>query len=186
MEGDTEAAQELPHILRIALDSSPKGDPDRKGRVTPFRPDATHREERVVAGDLRAMERSDQIFVWRPDLVVTTLEREAVVLDLNTKYFFSINASGWAIAQLFEQGASPADAVQACHAGAAPPSLDPEIHAFIAQLVEEGLIEPGQSLGDTPQVVFEGPWEHPAIEKHKEPLQQVMISAFDPTLPLAE
>jgi hypothetical protein len=31
-----------------------------------------------------------------------------------------------------------------------------------------------------------GGWRPPTIDKHREPLQRIVISAFDPTLPLAE
>ena len=37
----------------------------------------------------------------RPDVVATVLEDGAVLLDLETKYFYSVNPSGWAILQLF-------------------------------------------------------------------------------------
>ena len=47
---------------------------------------------------------SDAGLVLSAEVVATVLENEAVLLDLRTKYFYSVNASGWAIAQLFESG----------------------------------------------------------------------------------
>jgi hypothetical protein len=122
----------------------------------------------------------------RPDVVVTALEREAVLLDLKTKYFYSVNASGWAITQLFEGGASPAHAMEkAASWGARNGDLD-AASRFISRLVEEGLIHPGGTPLPSSEEEFTSPWSAPTIEKHKEPLQKIMVSAFDPTLPLAE
>lgn len=122
----------------------------------------------------------------RPDVVVTMLEREAVVLDLETKYFYSVNHPGWAIMQLFESGATRATARERSTAwGASNSDLD-EVNAFIERLASERLVIPGAADDIGSDVTFEGDWATPSIEKHKEPLQRVMVSAFDPTLPLAE
>lgn len=132
------------------------------------------------------MERSHQTFFLRPDIVVTTLESEAVLLDLETKYFFSINPSGWALGQIFEQGATMAQVSDACRAAEAPPSFHESIEAFVAELLDERLLTTGDPVDAPHRIEFGGPWEHPILTKHKEPLQQVVVSAFDPTLPLAE
>jgi hypothetical protein len=122
----------------------------------------------------------------RPDVVVTALEREAVLLDLKTKYFYSVNASGWAITQLFESGASRAHALEkAASWGARDGDLDAASN-FLSRLLDEGLIEPGGTALPSSDEEFTSAWSAPTIEKHKEPLQKIMVSAFDPTLPLAE
>lgn len=124
--------------------------------------------------------------ILRPDVVVTTLEHEAVLLDLETKYFYSVNHSGWAITQLFETGATRELAQERiAEWGAGSNDLD-AAYLFIDRLFSERLIAPGESQGPGPEVTFEGSWSRPTIEKHKQPLHQVMVSAFDPTLPLAE
>ncbi len=129
---------------------------------------------------------SDLAYDLRPDLVVTTLEHEAVVLDLETKFFFSINPSGWAIGELFETGATPAQALEACRQAEAPATIEAQVQGFIATLIDEGLLTPADHAAAEPRIQFAGPWEAPTVTKHREPLQQVVVSAFDPTLPLAE
>ena len=125
------------------------------------------------------------ILMLRPDVVATTLERGAVLLDLKTKYFYSLNQSGWAITQLFETGATRDDARGRCAEWGANGTLD-SVTNFIDRMAAEGLIAPTAEPDPAAEVNFTGEWTPPSVEKHKEPLQRVMISAFDPTLPLAE
>lgn len=129
---------------------------------------------------------ADQPLMLRPDVVVTTLENEAVLLDLDTKYFYSANLSGWAIAQLFEAGTSRARVAGWCRGGGATDEQQAAVAAFVQALVDERLIVPADASGPQAQVTFPDPWTPPTLEKYKEPLQRIMISAFDPTLPLAE
>jgi hypothetical protein len=128
---------------------------------------------------------SDKTLILRPDVVVTTLEGGAVLLDLKTKYFYSVNESGWAITQLFETGATRADVHARSTAWGANGTLD-SVTAFVERMVDEGLVTAGDHPAPPAESSFTGDWTPPAVEKHKEPLQRVMISAFDPTLPLAE
>ena len=129
---------------------------------------------------------STEILVLRPDVVVTTLEREAVLLDLETKYFYSVNHPGWAITQLFESGATRIEARDRAVAwGAGNGDLGP-ITEFIERLVTERLVTRAEERLPGEEVRFEGTWSAPTLQKHREPLQRVMVSAFDPTLPLAE
>ncbi len=126
------------------------------------------------------------VLTLRPDVVVTTLEREAVLLDLETKYFYSVNASGWAITQLFEAGATQTQVCERCRAwGADDPALA-AVAAFVERLISENLVHANGGATALADPTYEGAWSAPTLEKHKEPLQRVMISAFDPTLPLAE
>ncbi len=125
-------------------------------------------------------------FMLRPDVVVTTLESEAVLLDLETKYFYSTNLSGWAIAQLFERGATRAQVEEHCRGWAVTDEQRTVVAGFIQYLIAERLLAPAQSPRPQAAAVLPSQWEPPKIEKYKEPLQRIMISAFDPTLPLAE
>jgi hypothetical protein len=129
---------------------------------------------------------SSTVLTLRPDVVVTTLENEAVLLDLATKFFYSVNGSGWAVVQLFECGSTMDDVRSRCRAwGLSEEAVEGEVCGFVDRLVDEGLLTAGERLpaGD---VACPQPWSAPTLEKHKEPLQKIMISAFDPTLPLAE
>lgn len=127
----------------------------------------------------------DQTLILRPDVVVTTLEGGAVLLDLKTKYFYSVNQSGWAITQLFESGATPAEVRKRSAGWGADGGLD-SVTAFVDRMAAEGLLTSTTRPEPAAESSFTGDWTPPVVEKHKEPLQRVMISAFDPTLPLAE
>lgn len=133
-----------------------------------------------------AADLSTEILALRPDVVVTTLEHEAVLLDLETKYFYSVNRSGWAITQLFEGGATVAHARErAAQWGASNGGLE-AVDAFLEKLVAERLVAGASAAAFESEASFDGPWSAPLLDKHREPLQRVMVSAFDPTLPLAE
>src|SRR5687767_1548412 len=83
---------------------------------------------------------STEILVLRPDVVVTTLEREAVLLDLETKYFYSVNHPGWVITQLFESGATRIEARDRARAWGAGNGDIGAITEFIERLVTERLV----------------------------------------------
>lgn len=108
----------------------------------------------------------------------------AVLLDLDSKYFYVLNGTGWAITRLFESGASVDDARRAARGWGAPD--DASIETFVAQLREFDLLEPADSPEAEAEVPWIGPWTAPTIERQAEPLQNVMVTAFDPSIPLAE
>ncbi len=123
----------------------------------------------------------------RPDVVATVLEEGAVLLDLESKYFYSLNRSGWAIAQLLEQGATRAQVLARCAAWGMEPGQTAAVDGFLDALVTDRLVETGDHPEDGPDAAaFDGPWQVPSIERQREPLQRIMASAFDPSLPLAE
>jgi hypothetical protein len=121
----------------------------------------------------------------KPDVVVTVMDDGAVLLDIGTKYFYSVNATGWAIVQMLESGATSGEILAQCGRwnGAGD---DGQIAGFIETLVSENLLIEQSSAGSANAPEFAGKWCAPVIEKHKEPLQRIMVSAFDPSIPLAE
>lgn len=120
----------------------------------------------------------------RPDVVATVLEDGAVLLDLETKYFYELNASAWAVTQIFETGATPAQAEAVTRSWGAP---EGSARAVLEALVVEGLVADSSATEMTPDLPrYEGAWSEPRVAKQPEPLQRVMVSAFDPSLPLAE
>jgi hypothetical protein len=126
---------------------------------------------------------SSTALALRSDVVATVLDDGALLLDLETKYFFVLNPSAWALVQPFEQGATPAEVGAAALAVGLPDATFAEQVADA--LVREGLAEPC----DRPAAAAVTPpeaWTEPTIERQAEPLQKVMISAFDPSIPLAE
>jgi hypothetical protein len=129
---------------------------------------------------------SENILTLSSDVVVTVLEDGAVLLELQTKFFYSVNASGWAIVQMLENGASRQQVLDKCANWGAPADHTDGIHAFLDLFEKDCLVD--VASGDTMDITLslDGSWVMPTVDKHKEPLQKIMVSAFDPSLPLAE
>lgn len=134
-----------------------------------------------------AKEPQTESYEFRPDVVATVLEDGALLLDLETKYFYRLNETGWAIAQLFENGATLGDIASYARMLQAPASDQLAIDSLIDTLVRENLIVPydgpSHQADDRPR---DASWSTPTIERQAEPLQRVIISAFDPSVPLVE
>lgn len=122
----------------------------------------------------------------RPDVVATVLNEGAVMLDLESKFFFSANPSAWAIAEMFEVGATKDEVYKACEQWGATPEHKAAIDGIIQLMASEGLIKPAEGAGAGMATAGVKTWILPTLTKHQEPLQRVMVSAFDPGLPLAE
>lgn len=127
-----------------------------------------------------------EVMTLRSDVVSTVLDQGAILLDLETKYFYTVNTSGWAVLQMLEQGASRQQISAQCLAWGMPEAHQADLERFLNQLAGERLIEAGGDPGAPQSQMLEGSWRPPEIEKQKEPLQRIMASAFDPSLPLAE
>lgn len=128
----------------------------------------------------------DRRLILRPDVVSTVLQEGAVILDLRSKFFFSANASGWSIVQMFESGATRTEVLEACRRWGAGGVDEPAIEALIALLTAEQLVEPTESPSAPLGEMALAAWSVPTLVKHKEPLQRIMVSAFDPGIPMAE
>jgi hypothetical protein len=124
------------------------------------------------------------VFALRTTISAAVLDEGAVLLDLQSKYFYALNASAWAIAQLFESGATLETVEERTRAWGAPD--DGGVRDFVERLNEYGLVEPADGTSGTGEVVWTASWVPPSIERQAEPLQTVMVSAFDPSIPLAE
>jgi hypothetical protein len=123
------------------------------------------------------------LLTLRSTISVAALDDGAVLLDLESKYFYALNGSGWAIVQLFESNASVEQATQHARTWGAPGD---DVAAFLERLLAYDLLEPAAAPAVVPETTFSGPWSVPTIERQAEPLQNVMVSAFDPSIPLAE
>ncbi|HUP83128.1 MAG TPA: hypothetical protein VM284_02945 [Candidatus Limnocylindria bacterium] len=124
-------------------------------------------------------------FALRPDVVATILDHGALLLDLDSKYFYLLNPSGWAVTQLFEEGASLDHALGQVRAWGGNDGDVASVEEMVNRLRSERLIEPAavvqNATGTRPE-----PWEPVTFERQAEPLQKVIVSAFDPSIPLAE
>jgi hypothetical protein len=124
--------------------------------------------------------------ILRPDVVATVLDKGAVLLDLESKYFYSANAGAWAIIQMFENGAGFEQVSAQCRIWGASDEDMLAVQEVLETLQSERLLEeclPPHDQATTPSDIS---WSRPALEKHSEPLQKIMVSAFDPSIPLAE
>jgi hypothetical protein len=143
-------------------------------------------------GDVAVDDIGDRTYALRPDVVATVLDHGALLLDLESKYFYLLNPSGWAMTQLFETPTSIDDVVASCRAWGAPDGDIEGIRTTVDQMISERLLEPTPSNsavvnGHAPTNGMSGTdWEPVKMERQAEPLQRVIVSAFDPSIPLAE
>ena len=135
---------------------------------------------------MKELENDNRRWKLRPDVVVTVLNDGAVMLDLQTKFFFSVNASAWAITEMFEAGATQQEVREACARWGAVNGDHKVVDAMIGQMINEGLVKPAEVSTPPVQAAALAAWAAPTLLKHREPLQRIMVSAFDPGLPLAE
>jgi hypothetical protein len=128
---------------------------------------------------------SNGAYRLRDDVVATVLDYGALLLDLDSKYFYLLNPSGWAVAQLFEDGATFDHALERARAWGASDSDLAGVQTALDQMAAERLLEASDtsanSAGESPDS-----WEPMRFERQAEPLQKVIVSAFDPSIPLAE
>ena len=105
------------------------------------------------------MHRSDVYAVASKDIVFETFDGEAVVLDLSNGKYFGFSDSGSAVWQALSSGVGTPALIAAATIDAAG------LEAFVAQLVEFGLLAPSDA---TPQPL---PDDFPAVlAVAKEPL----------------
>jgi hypothetical protein len=132
------------------------------------------------------LQTDDRRWRLRPDVVSTVLSEGAVILDLRSKFFYSANPTAWAIAQMFETGATRSEIHLASRRWGAGHTNTRAIDDVIDRLIAEGLVEPTDAHTLPGVEVTVTGWVTPVLSKHLEPLQRIMVSAFDPGLPLAE
>jgi hypothetical protein len=124
-----------------------------------------------------------------PDVVCSPLDDGGVLFDLATKQYFALNASALAIWKYLEDGGS-IGAVEAALRSASAPA--PGVAEFARALVDHQLatvapagvspIEPQPA----PRPQLPRPWVAPSLSPHGRPLAQVILSPFDPTVPIPE
>lgn len=122
----------------------------------------------------------------RPDVVATVIEDGAVLLDLESKYFYSVNHSGWAIMQLFEAGTTREIVEAECRKWGAGANDARSISDFLNLVIGDNLVTPTDFPAADSAIALSYAWSPPTVEKAREPLQRIIKSPFDPTLPLAE
>jgi hypothetical protein len=124
-------------------------------------------------------------FALRADVVATILDHGALLLDLDSKYFYLLNPSGWAVTQLFEEGATVDHALDTARSWGASEADLGGVRAMVEQMRSERLIEPAAVVANVGGAA-PAEWQPVSLERQAEPLQKVIVSAFDPSIPLAE
>ncbi len=125
-------------------------------------------------------------FALRPHVVATVIDDGAVLLDLESKFFYRLNASAWSVTQLFETaGMTLADIQATCRLWGATDAEIKAVDTLIETMQHENLLEDSADRNEEP-VTFKGTWTTPTIERQAEPLHRLITSAFDPSIPLAE
>jgi hypothetical protein len=120
----------------------------------------------------------------QPHVVTTILDDGAVLFDLETKYFYRLNSTGWALVKMFEDGTTVEEVRRQCRAWSAPEAHTPAIDRLLETLVSENLVATASHAAAASEMY--GSWTEPVIERQAEPLQGLISSAFDPSIPLAE
>ena len=139
--------------------------------------------------------------VWKKqheEVVYTNLEDGAVLLHLETRFYYSLNEVGQAIWRLLDSAESLEDLLQKLVAEyeVGTQQATESVSKFLQELESEQLTIPYQKAMDerphegsikapTPSQQKK-PFVEPELIKHDEPLHEVVMNPFDPQLPLAE
>jgi hypothetical protein len=134
-----------------------------------------------------------------PEVVETVLEDGAVLLNLKTKFYYSLNGVGYTIWQLLDAAGSPEDLLQRVMAEykSEDGQIAKSVPNFIKELEREQLLiqhdydgtdgPPNkESVEAEVSSLEKRPFNEPELIKHDEPLHDVVLNPFDPQLPLAE
>lgn len=133
-----------------------------------------------------------------PEVVCTELEEGAVLLNLETRSYYSLDRVGLDIWNLIDSVGSAAKLADRLAQRYEAGDENPQelVDAFLERLRSETLIVASEGVSDTPPThasmpadPAEGtkrPLTAPLLSKHDEPLHEVPLHPFDPQLPLAE
>jgi hypothetical protein len=130
------------------------------------------------------------------EVVTTELEEGAVLLNIETGFYYSLNEPGAEIWRGVDAAADPDALAERLRERFAlgDVSARTAVTEFLAELEREGLVAPGEGDEEpvpSPSAVRDPAGERqsfakPELVKHDEPLHEVSMSPFDSQLPLAE
>lgn len=134
-----------------------------------------------------------------PDVVCTELEDGAVLLNLETRNYYSLDRIGLEIWNLVDSAPTSEEMVDELLRRHDPGDADPRelVDGFLERLRAERLVveagevgNAGPAVGSTRRPADDPteklPLTPPRLLKHDEPLHEVPLHPFDPQLPLAE
>jgi hypothetical protein len=125
------------------------------------------------------------------EVVSTELEDGAVLLNMETRLYYSLNDAGLEIWRRIGAASSEQELVTSL-AGlfdAEEERVQEIVARFVPELERERLVVPrleGQPVSTWPELNGTKALQEPELVKHDEPLHEVPVSPFDPQLPLAE
>lgn len=131
------------------------------------------------------------------EVVETVLENGAVLLNLETKFYYSLNGIGYRIWELLDTTNSLNELFQKLldEYDTSLENIQENISSFLMSLREEHLltashssikISDGSLQSEENDKSNKKHYLDPEIIKHEEPLHEVVQNPFDPQLPLAE
>jgi hypothetical protein len=132
--------------------------------------------------------------VRNPEVECSELEDGAVLLNMETRLYYSLNQTGLELWNAIDAAEGPEQVARRL-TGAFEIEERAALGAvsrFVGELQREGLVvaSDGAPAAPTPEAVEEGgprrAFQEPQLIKHDEPLHEVVPSPFDPQLPLAE
>jgi hypothetical protein len=131
-----------------------------------------------------------------PEVVYSEMEDGAVLLNLESRFYYSLDAAGLEVWRSIEEAADVVDLRRALLArfDASEEEADARIRQFVSELQGERLVIPAEPSSSAPQASRppspkghqRPPLAGPALIKHDEPLHEMSQHPFDPQLPLAE
>jgi hypothetical protein len=136
-------------------------------------------------------------FKQNPEVVSTELEEGAVLLNMETRTYYSLNDVGVEIWRLIEatQGIEELTGELLRKFEAGKDKAESLVSGFIQQLESEKLLKQEQNPVEAKAQPLEKmpereekkkPFVEPQLIKHDEPLHDIPLTPFDPQLPLAE
>jgi Coenzyme PQQ synthesis protein D (PqqD) len=128
-----------------------------------------------------------------PEVVTTELEEGAVLLNMATGFYYSLNPSGAEIWRRLDVDPRAEELTELLRQRfqVEPERAATAASSFVAALAREGLVaqrdDSPAPADPTPAAPGERrPFAEPELVKHDEPMHEVSMSPFDPQLPLAE
>ena len=117
-----------------------------------------------------------------PGVVHQTIDNEAILINLETGVYYSLNATGSTIWNWIEKCAAIAQVLNslASHYSVPVDAITPQIENFVHSLIEEGLIVPMTAEADLPQINVQslnGSYQPPQFERYTD-MQEII--SLDP------
>ena len=120
-----------------------------------------------------------------PDVLFSDMGEGGILFDLNSKQYYSLNPTGVFVWNYLESGGDLG--VLETTLSAESKGVASGLQPFAKFLVQERLAaHDGAQIAAANAPTVPSPWQAPRIEPHGNPLAEVILSPFDPTVPMPE